>query len=570
MLAAGCAHVPSAARPTDSAADPAQALTYSLRVVAPEAGAALEVCAHLDDRLGPLPDPLLLDLPDAWAGRPGLGADIHSLAARADDVPTDPHRRGARVSVDHRGATDVELCYRVSPAHRLATEASRFRAVSAARRFFAPGHAILAQPVGVDPRMLTRVALVHRDATAPTSTLRSTVEPTAGPCRRPALGAAAWFAGAWTVVERGDERAMVRVAIDPGLPLDAEHLADRVAAVALSQAPLLGPTLARRTVAVVLARDDDPTALTGNGRHGGFVLELGHDAPIDEPALIELIAHENLHRLIGHALRFAPNEEIATLWFREGLTDYLAIRLAVDRGLLPEHRLFRRIAAALTHYRSNPAAATPLGDVDAESFWRSRDLRRLPYDQGTLIALLIDLDLRARGLSLEGWVAELRDDPSARLLPLTNAALRDALARYSGTSWSDFFASWVEGGGALPVFEALRGAGLDVVERLQPAPFFGFRVGLTADGVFFVEDVVDGSPAAAAGLRAGAALAAEPVVPSEPGAGAARLVVRDTGGSLRTVVIEPARGQRRAFVLEAHDDDAERFRVAFGLAATGP
>jgi predicted metalloprotease with PDZ domain len=471
--------------------------------------------------------------------------------------------------VEHEALDYVEFCYRLRPRHRLASEASRFRAILGATRLYAPGHALLAVPLAVSPSLALSVRVVPATTTHSTWSLRSSLPLDGSPQRLRQWSEASFLAGPWVEGSAGTADRTTRVYVDPALPVDPAQLAARVDDVVASQHDLLGLRIAQTTTVVVLRRDDDPTAMTGNGREGGFVLELGDDVDLASHELVELIAHENLHRLIGHTLIFADTEELATLWFREGLTDFLAVRLAVAAGLLPPHRLFLRIGSALTHYRGNPAASTDGGAVSAEAYWESRDLRRLPYDKGTLLALLMDMELRnADAGDVAGWVAFLRDDASARTLPLTNAALRDALERYSGRSWTDFWAQHVTGAEPLPVHDALRSAGIEVVERLQPAPWFGLRVGATTEGRYFVASVAPDSPADLAGLRTGQTLASEPWIPTEPGGGSARLLVGEDDRSARTVVVPPGRGQRRAYVLRAVDD-SDDYLARFGIAPPG-
>ena len=196
-----------------------------------------------------------------------------------------------------------------------------------------------------------------------------------------------------------------------------------------------------------------------------------------------------------------------------------------------------------------------------ERFWTDRDLQRFPYDHGTIAALVIDLDLRARGLDIEGFFDFLRTDGSARVLPLTNAAIRDSLERYSGQSWTPFFDEFVVGGEPIEVFEALNAIGLEVIERVEPAAYYGFRASVTVDGEWFVSSVESGSPSALAGVFPGMRLRAEPYVPVHAVDGVAQLEEVTNRGS-RTIEVRAGRGQRRAFALTAGDD---AYRAAFGF-----
>lgn len=540
--------------------------TVAVTFVPPELGGYAHVAVHLRSERD-LPDPLRFALPDRWGGRPGFDQDLdHFEAFDAQGAPLDLERTEATVRVDTAGADAVTLNYRVRPRNRLATEASRFRALVSRDRAFLPGHALLVQPVGVDPALVASVDLRLPEPAGPWD-VRSSINDPAHIVPLRALLDAIFWAGPWNcAVVEIDPLGTVEACIDPLSPLEPETLAILAGRVVVAEQHLLGLTLARATSVIVLDRADDPQAVTGNGRHGGFVLELGRDVSLRDPVLAELVAHENLHRLLGHALRFQPDEEIATLWFREGFTDYLSLQALVRAGIVAPTRFFLRIGTALTLFGANPMADRAGVGVEAAEYWQNRDLRRLPYDKGVLLAALVDLALRDDDLDLAGFLAFLRDDSSARTLPLTNSALRDALGRYSGRDWTAFWTDNVLGAEELPVHTALAEAGLEVVERLLPAPFYGFRPGLTAEGEWFIAEVQAGSPAAQAGLVTGQALTNEPWVPTELGAGSARVVVGGSGVE-RTIVVTPTRGQRRTSVLESADGTT-RYLDAFGLGAT--
>ncbi len=567
VLLAACAG-PAARSVADTPTDDAPTLDgvrIDLSLRPPTHGGALDVTYRVGLGGAPLPDTVEFAFPDTWGGRVGFFDDISDIAARdADGTPLVLEvRQPGRVGVVTGGVSEITVSYAVRPARRRLYESGRFRALLTPTSFYAPGHAIFAQPLSIGTTALQNIHVhVDPDSTWP---MWATWTPGDDPVSIERMIDGAVFGGTWDRVTTGDDRRTVDLFIAPGATSAPERLAARTRAIIDAQAELLGPSIARHTSVIVLRRDDDPNRLTGNGRAGGFVLELGAEVDPDDDDLIGLVAHENLHRLIGHMLRFAASDEYATLWFREGVTEYLSVRTAVDAGVMPETRLFALIGDAITNYRANPAATT----VDAASlgqrYWSDRDLRRLPYDKGALLAMLIDLELRRAGAGdLVGFVAFLRDDNASRAAPLTNAALRDALERYSGMDWHPFWDDAVLGASWLPVFETLSDVGLRVVERLVPAPWYGLRTNVTADGAWYVSEVVAGSPAAAAGLVAGQALAQEPIVPDDRSGRPIEVIIRASGREV-PVRITPSTGQRRGFVLVEDDDDTTDYRAAFGL-----
>lgn len=555
----GCGHTPTPLGPAPVGAEPG--VTLTLRASPPGLGPALDVACSFARAEG-LPDPLTLRFAPTPPGRaPWIERIADVVAVDASGTSLVVHRDGDALVVQTEGRSVLHVGWHLEPEHRLLTESSRFGALWNTERLYVPGHAVVprVEPAGA----WTSSVRVQLDSAGrwPVGTTLPSLEGVTFDD----LVESAFFAGRWTRVDATEGSAAVAVHAAPGLEGLAAPIAHTSARIVDAQAALLGRTTASTTTVLLLRRDDDDEARSGHGRVGGFVLELGVDAEIEGPELIELVAHENLHRLIGHRLRFSARDEYATLWFREGVTDYLAVRTMVEAGLLPTTRLFRLIGRAITSYRANPASPIASEEALREGFWADRDLRRLPYDKGALLGVLIDLELRAsHGSDLATWVQSLRDDPSVLALPVTGTALRDALERHTGVSWGDFWTRYVEGTEWLPVFERLNDVGLEVVERLEPAPWFGFRATVSAAGAWSVAEVAAGSPAARAGLVVGATLGGAPFLPTEFDEGPARVVVT-TGRGRRTITIPADRGQRRIYALVERPDATTDYRAWFGL-----
>ena len=117
----------------------------------------------------------------------------------------------------------------------------------------------------------------------------------------------------------------------------------------------------------------------------------------------------------------------------------------------------------------------------------------------------------------------------------------------------------------LPLAETLADAGLQIVERLEPAPFHGFRANMTAEGNWYVSDVVPGGPAERAGLAVGMQLAEPPDLPAGRSPRPAWVRVETPAGE-QSVMIEPENGQRRTHVLVEDSQRQGEWRLAFGLA----
>ena len=495
-----------------------------------------------------LPDPLRVAFPTRWAGRDDLAEDILDVAVRV------PGRTDARwevrpdgtLYVHHGGARHVVVEYRVDPLRGLLSRETRFRALFDQHRLFAPGHALFAQPLdgAAEP---VRVEATSRDSAW---TLHSTLgRDVAHIDAFDAMLDAAWFAGRYREADVEGETGPIRVRVDPSLSVGTSEIAALAARIDAAQASLVG---AGRTMTVVaLRRADDPAVQAGSGRRGGYVLELGQDVQRVDDDLVALLAHENLHRLIGHDLVISGGPASDTAWFLEGVTDYLSLLTTTRAGVLPPERFFRRIGAALWADEANPARHLTSAER-ASRAWTDADAVRFGYDRGFLLGLALDVVLRTEsGTSLEAWVQDLRDDPIARARPLTNAALLRALERFTSADWGTFWRAHVTGSESPPIRALLEEHGLRVVERLEPAPYLGARWSQGSGGDWAVTHVDPGSPAEAAGLRVGQALDAAPYVPEQ---GEVRLSVRTRSG-VTDVRITPSLGQRRTYALIATGEE---------------
>jgi hypothetical protein len=486
-----------------------------------------------------LAQPFIVALPHSWAGREGFSNDIRRIRVRdtaGQDLPWTLSENG-RLSIDHPALMQIELSYQVRPRNRLLVEGTRFRALMGTDMLYVPGHAAIAQPISAGTDAL---AAIH--VTIGRGLWSTLPEPDAPLTRLADLVDSAVVGGSPLVAS--NER--VTVLVQPGVTASADALLNVIERVVNALSPAMGP-LNGVVTAIVLRRADDPDALSGHGRLGGFVLELGDNARADDPALLRLAGHEHLHRLIGHGIRFAAADELSTLWFREGVTDYVAVSTMVRAGLLPAEELFGLISRAITNLRANPADGARPGA--ASEYWSDRDLRRLPYDRGALLAMMIELQtIDDCGKVWTDLLQQLSATMEVADGPLDNATVAFALEQACPADWQTFFARYIIGVERLPVHDRLAQAGLQVVERLEPAPYHGFRANMTASGEWYVSEVDPEGPAAEAGVRLNMRLAGEPEIPT--GRTARPAVLRlDEDGIERTVVVAALLGQRRVFAV---------------------
>ncbi|MCB9507068.1 MAG: hypothetical protein H6697_05275 [Myxococcales bacterium] len=550
LAAALTACAPRPESPTEPPRAVPTGIAYALSVDRP--GGPLHVRLSVSDV--PLPPRMRVALPSSWAGRDDLLDDLRTI--RVTDLrgdPLDASRLRDGVVVATGTATGVIVDYDVAPRASAVTGASRFVGVLTPDWIAIPATAALLQPLDLGAGPAQRV-LVSTPTRVPGWVVRATI-PLDEPLALADLVDAELFAGRFAA-ERRSAPGGVTVELWAARPLDAAAgtLADTALAVAVAQASIIGPARTPTSV-VVLPRSDGAGLASGSGRAGGFVLQLGEARASDPTGLVALIAHEHLHQLIGHGLRFDPRDEVATAWFREGLTDYVAVRGAARAGLLPVSAVFARAGDALDGLRARRRAE--LSEVAAgESFGD-----RLPYDFGFLVALCLDAELRARGSSLDAVLVDLRLSAGP---DLTRASIREVFGRYLGVlpdGWDDPLARSVES------FEAALGAlGLELVTRVRPAPYYGIAWSVVERRGWRVDAVDAGSPAAAAGAYPGMALVAPPWVDPPTSGGWGRMglhAATDTGS--RPIVIAAVEGVAEETVLVDQAGRTGEARRALGL-----
>jgi hypothetical protein len=331
------------------------------------------------------------------------------------------------------------------------------------------------------------------------------------------------------------------------LPVSDAVLKNNIAALAKAQAAYLPedwrwPSGTGRLTVVAIGRG--PGRLTGSGRRGGLVLELGSGVRPDDLAL--LVAHELFHTVNGHLLVHRPEEEFMTLWFKEGVTSWVALVTAVRAGLLDDAVFLDKIGEIVGNYRDNPLSTRLPAWKLAERFWRDPHARRLPYDKGALLGMLMDGALR----DSEGQASGL--ERTFRAMLSTFGARRaygsddvrqlvNALSAPDG-EMDEVWTRFVLGVDPLPVDTILRGLGLVRYTERVKAPYYGFRVGHDPRGAF-VSTVDPQGPAARSGLAVGDRLVAVPPGSWEIEGKPARVdVVR--GQARLPVVVRPVAGTR--------------------------
>ncbi len=249
-----------------------------------------------------------------------------------------------------------------------------------------------------------------------------------------------------------------------------------------------------------------------------------HDAPASAAqvgdgylTLLGLISHEYFHTWNVKRLRpaefarydYQGENYTRLLWFFEGFTSYYDDLLLRRAGLIDDAAYLKLLTKTVNQVQQAPGRhVQSVAQASFDAWVRYyRPDENTPnstisyYTKGALVALCLDLTLRREGR------ATLDDVMRAvwqrcRGGPMTEADFADTLADIGGRRFDAEIAAWVHGTDELPLRELLQAQGVQVLEEpSQLAQTLGLRLG---DGPgLTLKVVLDGGPAAAAGLAAG-------------------------------------------------------------------
>ena len=246
--------------------------------------------------------------------------------------------------------------------------------------------------------------------------------------------------------------------------------------------------------------------------------------------LLGLISHEYFHAWNVKRLKpaeFAPYDYAREnytrlLWFFEGFTSYYDDLLLRRAELLDDAAYLKLLTRTTNQVLQAPGRH--LQSVAQASFdaWVRfyRPDANTPnstisyYAKGALVALCLDLTLRSEGqTTLDDVMRALWTRCGAG--PLTEDDVAAVLAELAGRSFEPELAAWVHGTQELPLESLLTAHGVEVAQDPSPlAQALGLRVDET-QGIR-IKVVLDGGPAALAGLAAGDEWLGLEVPPAEP------------------------------------------------------
>ncbi len=259
----------------------------------------------------------------------------------------------------------------------------------------------------------------------------------------------------------------------------------------------------RNSTALICKREDLPR--TGqNTASDGYVTLLG------------LISHEYFHTWNVKRLRpaefanydYQRENTTELLWFFEGFTSYYDDLLLCRAGQIDAARYLRLMNKTINQVMQTPGRLVQSVAQSSFEAWtkyyrpddNSPNITVSYYTKGALVALCLDLSLRASGHSLDQVMRGLWKRCAAG--PMREQDVLDELHALTGEDWHARLHGWVHQANELPLKELLTANGVKIIED---TPAWAQRLGLrvTETHGIQIKTVLHGGIAQQAGLCAG-------------------------------------------------------------------
>jgi predicted metalloprotease with PDZ domain len=135
--------------------------------------------------------------------------------------------------------------------------------------------------------------------------------------------------------------------------------------------------------------DPHSRSLGGTGLTRSFACFLQPDTKLglsggEAFSVPHLLAHEMFHHWNGGITSMEEPEQLV-YWFSEGFTEFFARRILHRAGIGGTDELARSLNSALKDYYLSPVRDEP-GERIRQDFWKDRDVEKLPYLRGDLVA----------------------------------------------------------------------------------------------------------------------------------------------------------------------------------------
>jgi predicted metalloprotease with PDZ domain len=311
------------------------------------------------------------------------------------------------------------------------------------------------------------------------------------------------------ILQREIDGAPLRVALRGAWSFTPEAFADAVEKIVRAENALWESPARPFFIPVAPLGGEGP----GHSRHGTGRTDAFAVASTPSFELADaqsFLAHEYLHTWIPREIGGLPEQDEALdYWLSEGFTDYYAARVLLDAGLWSPTEYAAHLNQALLRYGTSPARRATAADV-LRDFWTDPAVQKLPYDQGHLLAHLLEHRIRRasggrralRDVLLKQRAQAQRHAREGRRVPAA-ALFLTVFREETGLDLAPDLARHVRDGQPILLPPDLLGDCFQVITMTQPEFHRGFDAEATERAGGILTGVRSDSPAYAAGMRDG-------------------------------------------------------------------
>jgi predicted metalloprotease with PDZ domain len=212
---------------------------------------------------------------------------------------------------------------------------------------------------------------------------------------------------------------------------------------------------------------------------------------------------------------FTREQYTRALWFAEGVTSTYGAYTLERTGLFTKDQFYAEFASQINELDSRPARLWQSVEESSLDAWlekydeyRQADRSISYYNKGEIDGFLLDLAIRDatdNHKSLDDVMRAMNEQyAKAGRYYDDSTGIREAAEKIAGVKFDDFFARYVAGTDEIPYGPLLAPAGLELKLELHKSADLGFwTVGRAQNGAVAISQIVPGSPAESAGLKAG-------------------------------------------------------------------
>lgn len=146
------------------------------------------------------------------------------------------------------------------------------------------------------------------------------------------------------------------------------------------------------TVSPIQVQNDYGYSMSGTGLHHSFAVNATNGSFTTIGNLAYLFNHELMHHWIGGTILNAADEELS-YWFSEGFTDYFTRVNMLESGLI-DHAGYLELTDSIFRSHYADKRMNSHNDSIRVHFWDDSYIGKLPYNRGSLFALLLDAHIR--------------------------------------------------------------------------------------------------------------------------------------------------------------------------------